>query len=536
MNDNEISYRAAVRYAKRHIQYCCKGRPCLEDCLRRLGASLPPCACAGGWRPPSWAKWLALAAVLAVLLFAALHSNAADVQCIWNGSTYVCSGTGSSIEVIGGGSGEPVTVTNFWGVCTNCVSMSPADCEDLKSFITAEMSLVALYLSSTLDDVGAVLSDLDGKRADISTFQRFGFQTSTSVTSLWPVFTNYLHSVDNTQTRLARDFPGNNSANGRVQRVAYNDGIYDYAQSIAPALDFYSSRLYTSAQQIDDSKTRLESLSSHVQHNLVCDECQAEYEPGPGPGGGGSGGGSGIATNGNWCTFDQGEAIKDLLRDLKTWADRQHSQLSAISNYVHASYETLRSGLYSDYTAIPRGEDWQNLYLSGQPTGWGYDPTNIIQRIEVLLYGISGISTNTASLEDTTPSAEDTVEDVSDAAASISTDADGTAATTLGNAVLDFFRAFTPRTKNYQGGEEIIAEVSIKVGDETHYVPAMRLGESGFLLDTMTAVKSCVNGFCSVLFWVGGAFVIFRFWAWFAAWCVKLSKWAVELCTSLFAS
>lgn len=535
MNDTERSYRAAVRYARRHISDCCYGRPCLEDCLRRLGASLPPCACAGGWRPPRWAKWLALAAVLAVVLFAALHSNAADVQCIWNGSTYVCSGTGSSIEVIGGGSGEPVVVTNFWGVCTNCVAMSPGDCESLKSSIEAELTLALQDILLVSSNARTVYLSVTNMEADISTFRRFGHVgNSTEVREVWPEVENYFNTVSNTQSSLVKSFWLNSAGNtySKSNAIGFNDGIYDYAQSLTFPLSSQREYLASAISSADQVERRIDDLRANVEDNLVCDECQPEYVPGDSPGGG-SGGGSGT---GRWCTEEQGTAIIELLRELQVWADRQHAQLSSISNYVRASYDTLRSGLYSDYTAIPRGENWQDLYLNGQPTAWGYDPTNIIQRIEVLLYGISGISTNTASLEDTTPSAEDTVDDVSDAAASISTDADGTAATTLGNAVLDFFRAFTPRTKNYQGGEEIIAEVSIKVGDETHYVPAMRLGESGFLLDTMTAVKSCVNGFCSVLFWVGGAFVIFRFWAWFAAWCVKLSKWAVELCTSLFAS
>lgn len=533
MTDNEIAYSAAVRYARRHIQDCCYGRPCLEDCLRRLGASLPPCACAGGWRPPRWAKWLALAAALAVVLFAALRSNA-DVQCIWNGSTYECSGFGSRVEVIGGGDSGPVVVTNVWGVCTNCVFMTPEYCETTKGDIDEELSRVG-GLFQELDYMCFELESMLSNRIDdISTFQRIGTLPDIPVSQSIPVFSNYVYTVDNTQTSLVRDqVKGNMSVTHWRYLGSYSNGIYDYSQHIYPTLESSHSQVQSVRSVAQEGDQRIVSLRDAVADRIICEQCEAGDGKDP-PGG--SGGGSGISTNGNWCTFDQGEAIKDLLRDLKTWAERQHSQLIAISNYVHSSYETLRSGLFSDYTAIPRGEDWQDLYLSGQPTAWGYDPTNIIQRIEVLLYGMSGISTNAPSLEDTTPDAYQTVDDVSDAAASIRTDADGTAATTLGAAVLDFFRAFTPRTKNYQGGEEIIAEVSIQVGNDTHYVPAMRLGESGFLVDTMASVKTCVNGLCSVLFWVGGAFAVFRFWTWFSSWCIKLSKWAVELCTSLFAS
>ena len=537
MTDNEISYRAAVRYARRHITECCYGRPCLEDCLRRLGASLPPCACAGGWRPPRWAKLLALAAVLAVVVFAALHA-CADVRCIWDGQTYVCSGEGARVEVIGGGSSDPVVVTNFWGVCTNCVAMSPSYCESFKSEIKSRLEDLAIDFSTLSSEAGNVLYSVRETEDDISTFQRFtqSANGASQISAALRDLTNYVFSVHNTQTDLVSSYisqevpPGSSLRNSLI--LGYNNGIYDYAQTMIFPLSYQRNTLEYVMHTADSGHDRALSLRYDVDEQLVCDECQPEYEPGGSPGGG-SGGGS---DSGRWCTEEQGQAIIELLGDLKTWAERQHAQLASISNYVRSSYETLRSGLYSDYTAIPRGEDWQNLYLNGQPTGWGYDPTNIIQRIEVLLYGRSGISTNTPSLDDTTPSADDTVEDVSDATASIVTDADGTSATTLGNAVLDFFRAFTPRTKNYQGGEEIIAEVSIKVGDDTHYVPAMRLGSSGFLVDTMTAVKSVVSGLCRIIFWIGGAFVIFRFWAWFSAWCIRLSKWAVELCTSLFAS
>lgn len=533
MTDNEISYRAAVRYARRHITECCYGRPCLEDCLRRLGASLPPRACAGGWRPPRWAKLLVLVAVLAVAVFAALHA-CADVRCIWDGDTYVCSGDGNRVEVIGGGSGDPVVVTNFWGVCTNCVAMSPDSCRTLKQGLIYGSEDALSRIRSVFSDSVSVLQSINALQSDISTFRFLG-STAMGNGATWEELTNYVFSVDNSQTLILKERIPSSAPSAAYRRAwfAYNNGIYDYAQTLASSLDsqyaFVSSIEYNAA----DAEVYVSNVKA-AANDMVCDECQPEYEPGGPPPGGGSGGGS---DTGRWCTEEQGEAIIELLGDLKTWAERQHSQLSSISNYVRSSYETLRSGLFSDYTAIPRGEDWQTLYLQGQPTGWGYEPTNILQRIEVLLYGISGISTNVSErLEDTTPSAEDTVDDVSDATASIVTDADGTSATTLGNAVVNFFRAFSPRTKNYQGGEEIIAEVSIKVGDDTHYVPAMRLGSSGFLVDTMTAVKTFVNGFCSVLFWVGGAFVIFRFWAWFSAWCIRLSKWAVELCTSLFAS
>lgn len=532
MTDSDISYRAAVRFARRHITDCCYGRPCLEECLRRLGASLPPCACAGGWRPPRWAKWLALAAVLVALAFAAFQARA-DVQCIWNGQSYVCSGTGNRVEVIGGtgGTGEPVVVTNFWGVCTNCVSMAPETCEALKQDIISSSDATMSALQYVVSESSISSWSLSAMQDDISTFRRFSNLPGSGGLLSWASFTNYIYTVDNTQTSLLKSYVPKASTSSRQLIASYSNGIYDYAQTLSTDLSNLRSRVdsvKTRASGAEQTVSRLKSAANDIS----CEQCQPEYEPGAG----GLPGGSAVVTNGNWCTFEQGEAIKGLLGELKEWAQRQHSQLSAISNYVEASYETLRSGLYSDYTAIPRGEDWQTLYLNGQPTGWGYDPTNIIQRIEVLLYGISGISTNTASLQDTTPSAEDTVDDVSDATASISTDADGTAVTTLGNAVLDFFRSFTPRTKDYQGGEEIIAEVSIDIGDDTHYVPAMRLGSSGFLVDTMSAVKVFVNGFCSVLYWVVGAFVIFRFWAWFSAWCVRLSKWAVELCTSLFAS
>lgn len=542
MTDLEKSYESALLDARRHIEYVCEGRPCLNDCLCRLGVPPPPRACAGVWRPPRWAKWLVLLAVLAIVLFAAFSASA-DVICVWNGSSYDCSGDGTRVQVVGGGSGgEPVqlVVTNFWGVCTNCVSMSPSECEQLKSDLDDYVHWAESDLSSARYYADNVRAYLGTVYVDIDSFQRcrpMGVSGSSSV-SEWVPFTNYLFSVDNSQTSLVKSQPGLSVANtpySRARYIIYNDGIYDYAQNLKSEFRDQENNLDYSIEYMYYVSERLDSISSKVAE-IECTECQPEYQPG-GSSGGGSGGGSGVLTNGNWCTFEQGEAIKGLLGDLRKWAERQHGQLSAISNYVKSSYETLHSGLYSDYNSIPRGEDWQTLYLEGQPTGWGYDPTNILQRIEVLLYGISGISTNVEErLEDTTPDAESTAEDINNSVASVVTDADGTAATTLGGAVVDFFKAFSPRTKDYSGGEEILAEVQYSVGSESFYVPAVRLGSSGFLVDTMSAVKSFVSGFCSVLFWCGGAFAIFRFWIFFAGWCIKLSKWAVELCTSIFAS
>lgn len=540
------SYHSALAQARRHIEDACYGRPCLNDCLSRLGGTPPPCACAGGRGAPRRGKLLVLLAVLATsLLFAFLAWS--DVQCVWDGDTYQCSGMGSRVEVIGGGtSGEPVVVTNYWGVCTNCVSMSPDQCANLKSGLLEDISYMSGDLGSAKLGIDTSIADFESLQDEISTFRRFGDMPEASIpysqlASFLYSFTNYVYTVENVQTALDREHvPSTLGTVPAARWVSYNNAIYDYGGYFYSVLDNVKSNLATSRDDVESVIYSLGHLSSSVE-SIDCTQCQPEYEPGGYPGGSGGGSGGGVVTNvvanGNWCTYDQGEALKTLLGDLKTWAQRQHSQLVSISNYVKQTWQTLRSGLYSDYTALPRGEDWQTLYLEGQPTGWGYDPTNILQRIEVLLYGISGISTNVEErLEDTTPDSQDAIDDINNAVSTISTDASDTDARSLGSAIVRLFGAFTPETKDYSGGEEILAEIQYSVGNESFYVPSVRLGSSGFLVGTMATVKSFVSGFCSVLFLVGGAFAIFRFWVFFSAWCIKLSKWAVELTTSLFAS
>lgn len=79
--------------------------------------------------------------LLALVALAACTPVLADVFCTPNGDgSWTCSGYG------GGGSYPPGTVvTNVVGVCTNCVAMSPSECEKIKGDIQDTLSHLQSY-------------------------------------------------------------------------------------------------------------------------------------------------------------------------------------------------------------------------------------------------------------------------------------------------------------------------------------------------------------------------------------------------------
>ena len=549
----ESDARNEIARAVRAVRAACFGRACLAKCAKRMTAAAPlrrRMRCGG-----------AAFAVAALLLLG--YSARAVVTCTWNGSGYTCSGEGDVVEVIGGitGGGEGSIVTNVVGVCTNCVAMSPEYVagwkdtaleiigqdgeydgllEDCRNAITYSQ-LIQSYLSVYTNSV-----PLSGMGGDAS------FSRDSA--------TNFLHSVGfyagetpkNKAAATAKSLytNPNSTSTTTVRRyidayesaaIAYNDFAPSANSSIYAAQD-----IETNAVKV---QTGLRSLRSMVE-DLSDEECTAQYVPGDGEGSGGEGSGGGSLTNqvsGNWCTYDQGEAIKELLNDIKQWSERQTNYLRAISNRVVSIDETIKNALFTSYTHIPTEEElqtsWQELYLTGSnPNFPGYASTNIVARIELLLAGISGVLTNVsdyASQEDFADESLDSTNLVENAMGDFTNQfanvMQGRAASSrsVGDSLIRLYQKFRTWSGTPFSTETLINSYSVEF-ESGKAVDVPGFSAPATTLPWANLIRVICRSAMSVIWILMTVAVFVRFQIAFFQWCFKYVKWAVEVLQGLF--
>lgn len=559
-SENEI--RAAVADALDGMRKAgCLSCPSFERCVGRLNAfgQSAPAPLRGGARTANalgkaekrktsggWGRWFSRFRTTALAVAAAVStfSASAVVQCVWdnNSGTYICSGEGSLVTVIGGGNGD-VVITNVVGVCTNCVAMSPQYVRNWKetalteiSFIDSELSSARMYARTITNDLYAVAHAGDGLQYFTGTYASAAERNAFVDDQIVPNSSSlvYTAAAAGFNSNSSGDtFPYGSSANRVSAVLGCWNGALAYANQVAPtARDSieYAEAIEGSVGYVIDE--RLPTMRVMIG-DLSDEECTAQWD------GGNDGGGSGATTNslsGNWCTYDQGEAIKELLGDLKEWGRQAVARLSAISNFTEQTVRTLRSGLFSDYTAIPEGTDWQTVYLQGQPTGWGYDPTNILQRLEMLVYGISGIATNSDAF-----TSDDYPEDASAVTNNINLVTDAAAAQagadTLGDALVEFFDLFSDLGgRSMQSGEFLLDDSSFALNGENFDVPGLTASDNGNLVGTYNLAQSLVSAGFTVVYCLFGIMAVWFYWTWFAEKALWFTKWISEVVNSLFAS
>lgn len=564
-SENEI--RAAVADALDGMRAAgCLSCPSFERCVGRLNAfaQSTPASLRGGRGSANapgkaekretsgrWGRWFSRFRTTALAIAAAVStfSASAVVQCVWdnNTGTYICSGEGSLVTVIGGGNGD-VVITNVVGVCTNCVAMSPQYVRNWKdtalseiSFIDSELSAARMYARTITNDLYVVAHAPDG------------LQYYTGASGVLASMTNFWWSHCDVHRGLVYDaavsgaksfsnvsndpsFDSSFSSQVAQKYLASWNGALAYANQVAPtardSIEYAEAIEGIVGYVIDE---RLPTMRVMIG-DLSDEECTAQWD------GGNDGGGSGATTNslsGNWCTYDQGEAIKGLLSDLKEWGRQAVARLSAISNFTEQTVRTLRSGLFSDYTAIPQQTDWLTVYLQGQPTGWGYDPTNILQRLEMLVYGISGIGTNSNAFTSDDYPDESTASSSITNAVNLTTDAASAqaGADTLGNALVDFFDLFSDLGgRQMQSGEFLLDDSSFELNGENYDVPGLTASDNSSLVGSYNLAQSLVSAAFTVVYCLFGIMAVWFYWTWFAEKALWFTKWISEVVNSLFAS
>lgn len=544
MTDNISELRNQIAQSIRAVRLACFGRKCLGDCQRRM-ATAAPC------RRATRKRWGAAVAAALVCLgaFAQGVEGNPGITCVWveehDGveAHYDCSGYGSTIFVRPGGSSSSV-VTNAFGSCTNCVAISPELCAEIQASIIAEASDVLVNAASSSNSVAEVLGFIDSSLSDLRSFRRFdsdygdppGLSSATSV-----AFTNYVSTVNNSQTYLVREYPAysvvTSSARNRGRAISYNNGIYDYSRNVIEQELYYQDLLQSSLSKLSDVDERTRDLRN-VANNMNCDSCTS---------GDGSGdGGSCDSCSGEWCTEEQGDAIITLLEDTKDYVARLGSLVLSISNNVAVSVQTLHDGLFTSYDHIPTeselGSTWQELYLSGGSGAFPeYASTNILARIELLLAGISGVLTNADEyvgpfedsdyeqyVSEVRGSLDVMVEDVGSAVNERERNV-----RSVGDALIGLYTAFRGWSGTPFSRETIINSYSVELGENRWDVPNFEPSETGLAVANL--IRVVCRSVMSVIYILFTILVFVRFHIAYFQWVLKYLRWAVELAQGLFA-
>lgn len=478
----------------------------------------------------------------------------ADVVCTWNGTEYICSGEGSAVRVVGGGDGwqGDIIVTNIVGVCTNCVAMSPeyvrnwrddahSTIEYLKAGVVATsnhadtiIQMLSYYTNTIPNYVPAPgsFSDITNLFAEVGLYYGDAQPKNPAADITYEVYPTFPERIQNT-------------TNARLRHNVYYGAAEMYNQfsenSAVPAVST-ADTIKSNCGQLRDG---LDSLN--VKIDLLSDvECTAQWDGATGGDIGGGSGGATIVTNqisGNWCTYDQGEAIKELLADIKKWERDQISYLQSVSNYLSSIDASIKSALFSRYTHIPSessmGETWQDVYLAGLPTQWGYEPTNILQRIELLVYGMSGVGTNNTDVAEATgidpDEAETAGDDAKDALDELSVGDSAASADvrSIMDALTSFFRTFNGLTGDRFSGQTAMGSYSVEIGERRYDVPALVVDSNS--ANMANVVQSACRAFLTCAYLLFAVFCGWRFYVLFLGAAVKYAKWAQELLSSLFA-
>lgn len=462
-----------------------------------------------------------------------------DVSCSWDGTSWTCSGEGSGIVVGPGGSGGGVlppetVITNYIGVCTNCSNIAPSDLRDLVDAAKGQNAQLAEYAAELQRKADSHKESIESNLTEIATYQTWTVPS---------VATNYAFSTQNSQAEGMRQVFNSALQTGNTrnyQTMGAGNGIYYYANnSVAPHLqaqaDFCDTAWSYAGAIISESQV-LDATLDTIRAGAV--ECMGDANsPTNDPSG---------TVSGNWCTKDQGNAITNLLNELKAYLKKVDDRLVAQTNYQRECRDIIRSGLFTDYNAIPPlsqlGGNWQEIYLDGNETNWGYQPTNILARIELLLYGMSQVGTNQTAFSDESISSTEAAESFDDAKdnltttfSSLTTDLDGRPYQSLGDSLIGFFRSFEYRPQPLYADTTLIDSFTVseqsRDGSLTRVVvPAIRVGaETVGVFNSMSRISSTMFTAIYLVFY---GYMVFLFWRGYSLLAVKFFQWIIQIIQS----
>lgn len=502
--------RVEIARSCRAIRSACFGRGCLRGCLRSL-----------------------LSAVKMLLFALTLNVWALDITWI-DSNTVQISGYGQ------GGEGEqPTVVTNFIGTCTNCVAISRGELDTLCDTIDSSVRTILQKQVEIHDLCFAVENECEEKVEEITGFSRFNY---VSYSDSIGAFTNYCDSSpQNTQKSLTKSvndagatYPPQSAA-GLRRFIMYSNGIYDYAtQYSRPFLQSTYSKVQTirqTAESVSDSLSAINGVNAQLRAVPICSNEPDYIAP--------SNGHSGCS----W-TVEQTEAVVQLLTDIKADSDRQLATLRGISNNVGAIESNIRS--YGEFLRntlsqgngtirLANNETPLDIYTAETAQQYDYNHSNILQRIELLLYNLS-YSTNAPSdvideIDDATkdnPDEGDVQKAKDDSLDQISSGIDSSENKL--NQVKQLWTNLLGLLQSLNGSIN-----SIDLGEISWDDKSTVLGDGAIAQDDFkTTALNLLRLVFGVLYWLGAAAFIYYFYVRVLRVAVFVGKWASEIISTLF--
>lgn len=533
MNENTIEQ------CERTIRDVCAGRSCLEECIARVRAAGRCRAC----RPPSPAARSRnaikiAAAAVALVALAAFSLLFAEVRCEWTGEEYQCSGFGDEIIVEHGDPLQyPEVVTNIYGCCTNCTAIPPSDLSNLLNRVKYDLEDITQNRQNFNEMFDSTVEGLRSKISEIEGYQNTGYLPNLYDSfAKWQSISNYLRTVDNDQTRVVRSIRGFSSPNASQRQVilSANDAIYLYATGYEkPLLEHEKDTVNQFKGEYVRILTHADTCIEDIDHILpllaATPDCSSL-----------SNGCSGVT--GRWCTEEQGDALIALLEEQKRY-------LISVSNYLH-SIDLHVAGIYQTFMSLRGGipaenqldKSWQDIYLSNSTVSFDYGYTNVMERIELLLYGISGVGTNDNGFtsaanpfdegEETAQNEYDrTLDKFKDFENSFETGGDDMRS--LWDRLKLFFTAFSSLVGSaLEPDTSIVGSFSFQLSSNDFDVPSVTTGANVGFANTLQSI--CRTGMAA-LYWIAAALIGIKFYVWFFAKVLFFLKWSWELLNGLFS-
>ena len=272
----------------------------------------------------------------------------AGVVCVQNSDgTWTCSGDGNFDP-----EHDPHVVTNVVGVCTNCISISPEECQQLKSHIldvTDDAWNSAWSLRDTLLQSQSILDDVISE-GDSFEAKNYNGSTNTFLTVRLSPQWGY------TKNR------GNNSKPGSLDAgsAAVNSIANYYNEGVRPALSFVRDNLSSMESDLDVVIGSVDHLYNFVNENVDCQACTASFD-GPSsttntPSGGGS------STCPDCPCKEQMEALQNLLKDdflprIKK-IDANVAQLTNLITIAKNQLDVTKQGFHNTTNLLNRLDDY----------------------------------------------------------------------------------------------------------------------------------------------------------------------------------
>lgn len=330
-----------------------------------------------------------------------------SVRCTDNGNgTWTCFGDS-------GGSGGSTIVTNIVGVCTNCIQMTPAQCEQYKAYMYNAIDECLNYAILTTGDVEYAVGTLSSVVDEGDGFNSFNSGwTMNSLTNSYQYPYVWWRKSGTDTVKIMQLVSANNSIYNY-----YNDGVRPSVNDSLGVLSFAQSLLEV---QIDI----LNSISNNVSM-LNCNECTASF--GGDTGGGGDGGGSSSSS----CPCSSYLAtLTDKLDEVRIKVNEIAGNVSSILKYVKSisssvSYIATNNFSYANYFKDKDGTvyDLSSRLEYFRTEGVGssyYTSLNWMNRIELLIASLVGASSNTVASGATSSSTQSMVDSVTSSLSSIS--------------------------------------------------------------------------------------------------------------------